>query len=251
MTRRFPKVTAASVLLGMALTAGVGFAATQVSSLVPHVFSAGTPIKASEINANFAAVAQGVQDAKANGLPTQSGKAGAYLKTDGISASWSVAPGPNVELQVVNNVGQNIPSLLGSTTFDTLRFSGGNNPQASLTGGNTWNGTLFRVGAGGAGWYEIDAQVVGVAATSGTVSAIGVGFYLDKNATNAPATAQYRSTYDSSPSAAVFKNHSTVHAYLYLAPGDTVEFRGQSWSNSTAANISADGSTSLTIIKIK
>lgn len=250
MPRRFPKVTVASVLLCLSLGAGVGFAATQVSALVPHVFSAGTPIKASEINANFAALAQGVQDAKANGLPTQSGQAGAYLKTDGTSASWSVAPGPNVELQVVNNVGQNIPGLMGSTTFDTLRFNGSNNPQATLTGGNTWNGTLFRVGAGGAGWYEIDAQVVGVA-TAGAPSNVGVSFYLDKNATNAPTTAQYRSTYDSSTASAVLKNHSTVHAYLYLAPGDTVEFRGQSWSTSQAANISADGSTSLTIIKIK
>lgn len=50
------KIHLKSILLGVGLTAGVGFAATQVSSLVPHVFSAGTPIKASEINANFAAV---------------------------------------------------------------------------------------------------------------------------------------------------------------------------------------------------
>jgi len=157
---------------------------------------------------------------------------------------------PNVELYISNTTIQNIPDLLGGAGSTLLTFSATNNPNASLTGGNTWNGSVFTVGT--AGWYEIDVQIVGVTNTGG-LSSNGVDFFMDKNNTvGASKTgALYRNVRSTQPSETILKNTSTLHTIIYLNAGDNIRFRGFAWSNSLAANTSADGSTYLTIVRVK
>jgi len=194
-------------------------------------------------------------------LPATRGAANQVLSTDGAGATQWVTPSastsayPNVELSVTNTVIQNIPDLVNSTTTNTvLNFSTTNNSNASLTGGNTWNGSVFTVGSAGAGWYQINAQVVGVSAT-GTLSSIGVLYFMDINNTagNNKSGALHLSTIfaGGNTSDPVIRQASHFNNLIYLNAGDNIRFRAWSPSTTTAANTAADGRTFLNIVRIK
>ncbi len=195
------------------------------------------------------------------GVPT-GGTAGQVLaKVNGTdyNTQWVTPSGggsayPNVEVSVTNTTIQNIPDLTGGTSTTVLNFSGSNNPNASLTGGNTWNGSVFTVGSSGAGWYQINSQVRGVSAT-GTIFSVGVLYYMDRN--NSVGAGKTGALYLSSiytagnTSENVLRQASHLDTFIYLNAGDTIRFRAFSSSNATAANTSADGSTYLNIVRIK
>ena len=200
---------------------------------------------------------QGAPGANGQGVPTGGTANQVLAKVDGVdfNTQWvtpsaSVSVYPNVELYVSNTSIQNIPDLLGGAGSTLLTFSATNNTNASLTGGNTWNGSVFTVGT--AGWYEIDVQIVGVT-NAGGLSSNGVDFFMDKNNTvGASKTgALYRNVRNSQPSETILKNNSTLHTRIFLNAGDNIRFRGLAWSNTIAANTSADGSTFLNIVRIK
>jgi hypothetical protein len=200
---------------------------------------------------------QGAPGANGQGVPTGGTANQVLAKVDGVdfNTQWvtpsaSVSVYPNVELYVSNTSIQNIPDLLGGAGSTLLTFSATNNTNASLTGGNTWNGSVFTVGT--AGWYEIDVQIVGVT-NAGGLSSNGVDFFMDKNNTvGASKTgALYRNVRNSQPSETILKNNSTLHTTIFLNAGDNIRFRGFAWSNTLAANSSADGSTFLNIVRIK
>ncbi|MGQ0622387.1 MAG: hypothetical protein ACT4QA_21170, partial [Panacagrimonas sp.] len=159
---------------------------------------------------------------------------------------------PNVELSVINNAIQNVPDLLGGAGSTLLTFSNTNNANASLTDGNSWNGSVFTVGSKGAGWYQVNAQVVGVSAV-GAVNNNGVQFFMDRNNTVGPTKtgALYRSISVFQTAESILKNQGSLNALIYLSANDTLRFRGFAQSNSTAANTSADGSTYLNILRVK
>lgn len=202
----------------------------------------------------------GATGATGAGVPT-GGTAGQVLsKIDGtdFNTQW-VAPAagggsayPNVELSVINSAIQSVPDLTGGASSTLLTFSTTNNANASLTGGSTWNGSVFTVGSTGAGWYQINAQAVGVTA-AGTVISTGVQFFMDRNNTVGAAKtgALYRSILAIQSADNILKNQSSLNALIYLSAGDTLQFRGFSSSNATAANTSADGSTYLNIVRLK
>ncbi|WP_269227455.1 hypothetical protein [Flavobacterium eburneipallidum] len=161
---------------------------------------------------------------------------------------------PNVELGVTNTTIQNIPDLVTVTTNTVLNFSTTNNANASLTGGNTWNGSVFTIGSTGAGWYQINAQVVGVTAAGG-LSSLGVLYFMDKNNTvgNNKAGALYLSTIFTSGNTSdpVIRQASHLNSLIYLSAGDNIRFRAWSPSTTQAANTAADGRTFLNIVRIK
>ena len=205
---------------------------------------------------------QGVQGPAGQGVPTGGTANQVLAKVDGTdyNTAW-VTPSagggsayPNVELSVTNTTIQNIPDLAGGTSTTVLNFSGSNNENASLTGGNLWNGSVFTVGSTGAGWYQINSQVRGVSAT-GTLNSIGVLYYMDKNNIIGPGKtgAMYLSSIFASGNTAenVLRQASHLNTFIYLNAGDTLRFRAFSPSNVTAANTSADGSTFLNILRIK
>ncbi len=174
-------------------------------------------------------------------------------------SAWAAVGGgastyPNVELSVINNTIQSIPDLAGGTTSSVISFSNTNSSNASLTGGNSWNGSVFTVGATGAGWYQINAQVVGVS-SAGAVNTIGVTFFMDKN--NAVGTAKTGAIWRSddnvtgNTSENILRNSRSLNAIVYLAANDNIRFRGISPSTTASANTSADGSTYLNIVRLK
>lgn len=179
----------------------------------------------------------------------------------------STAAYPNIELHVENNVVQTIACANGiaNETNDfcindnasvLLNFSGGNNANASLTGGNTWtDNNTFTVGATGAGWYRVTVQIVGTTADGSSPDARGVMFYMDKNnvaGTDVTKTIKYRGVLTSSTTSSFLRNVSTMNVELYLAPNDILKFYGQSGTNAGApARTSSNGSTFLTIERIK
>lgn len=167
-----------------------------------------------------------------------------------------ITPYPNIELSTTNTVQQAISSLFGTPNFTTLNLSSGNNTNASLTGGNTWTGTTFTIGTTGAGWYQITAHYIGVLSGTNNVTNVGANIVLDKNGAfgTSPALGTYplaTSTYDLQSSSSFLKNHSSIQMVTYLAAGDYLNLRAQSWSTSTASYSSTDGSTNIQIIRIK
>ena len=134
-----------------------------------------------------------------------------------------------------------------------LSFSTTNNTNALLTGSNSWDGSVFTVGTTGAGWYQVDAQIVGIVSGTSTSANVGVLFFMDKNNAVGPSMsgAVYRASYDSVTSATILKNRSALSTLVYLAAGNTLRFRGISFSTSTTANTSVDGSTFLNIVRVK
>ena len=196
------------------------------------------------------------------GVPT-GGTAGQVLaKVDGtnFNTAW-VTPAsgggstfPNVELHVVNTTRQTITSRAGGSASTQLNFTGGNNLNALLTGGNTWTGdNTFTVGATGAGWYQISLQITGTSADGTTANNIGILTYIDKN--NAIGTtktgALYRSGFSTYTADTEFKGGSSINVYLYLAAGDNLKFYGVSSSTTVDANTSSNGSTFLSIVRVK
>jgi len=210
-----------------------------------------------------AAGTNGTNGTNGQGVPT-GGTAGQVLsKIDGTNynTQWTTPTGgsgtfPSIELSVANNVQQTISSLFNSSNFTTLTLSGTN--AGTLTGGNTWNGTTLTVGSTGAGWYQVTSNFVGVASGSNGVVTIGYQVALDKNGafagTGTATAGTYPlafTTYDSSTSSSLLKNHSLIQTVVFLAAGDNLNFRAQSWSTVNAANTSTDGSSNVQIVRLR
>lgn len=251
MTHR--KLHLKSVLLGVGLTAGVGFAATQVSSLVPYVFSAGTPIKASEINANFAAVAQGVQDAKANGLPIQSGQAGAYLRTDGTNASWAAAPGTTVQVRAnkVGGPGEALSTSLPNSVPALISFPNQLTGPAAGTG-NTWDGSTFTVGASGAGLYYVQAHLLTVDNATPT-NTVGVHLMIEVNGASYGSGSNMYGVYPMVNNANMpsgLKGRGMINYMLYLNPGDSLKIKGLSANSTVSTQLAATTASNLLIARL-
>ena len=205
--------------------------------------------------------ATGPQGAAGQGVPT-GGTAGQVLtKIDATNynTQWTTPTGgsgtfPSIELSVANNVQQTISSLFNTSNFTTLTLSGTN--AGTLTGGNTWNGTTFTVGSTGAGWYQVTSNFLGVASGSNGVVTIGYQVALDKNGSfgTSPTAGTYPlafTTYDSSVSSSILKNHALIQTVVFLAAGDFLNFRAQSWSTSTSAYTSTEGSSNVQIVRLK
>ena len=188
-------------------------------------------------------------------------------QTDGVTgfyyyngSSWIILKDaantyPNVELSTSVTSQQTVTGLFSSNNFSTLSYQS-NNSNASLTAGNTFNGTAFTVGTGGAGWYEIIANFVGVALGSNGVVTVGSQIVLDKNSSfGTTATAGTYplaiGTYNSSISSILIKNYCGIQTIVYLNAGDILNIRAQSWSTSTASYSSTEGSTNWMITRIK
>ncbi|WP_294318028.1 hypothetical protein [uncultured Chryseobacterium sp.] len=195
------------------------------------------------------------------GVPTGGTTGQVLAKVDGTNynTQWVTPSGaasvyPNIELDIRNNVSQSITTLGNGTSSNLITFSGSNSANASLTGGNTWNGTTFTVGSNSAGWYQINVQIIGTQTDGVSSSNIGIPFYMDLNNTVGSTMSSailYRSNYSSNTNASHLKNNNTITTLLYLSAGNTLSFYGFSASNTVAGNTSNNGSTYLNIVRVK
>jgi hypothetical protein len=195
-----------------------------------------------------------------NGIPNGGTANQVLAKVDGtdyntqwVTPSAAASAYPNIELNIRNNISQSITSLGNGTSANQITFSGSSS-NTTLTGGNTWNGNTFTVGATGAGWYQINAQIVGTTTDGVSSTNIGIPFYMDLNnavGSTMSSAILYRSNYTSQTNSTHLKNNNTISTVLYLSAGDTLNFYGFSASNITSGNTSNNGSTYLNIVRIK
>ena len=179
---------------------------------------------------------------------------GADYNTQWVTPSTGGISYPNIELNIRNNVSQSITSLGNGTTANLITFSGSNSANASLTEGNAWNGSTFTVGSTGAGWYQINAQIIGTQTDGVSSSNVGIPFYMDVNNTIGSTMSSailYRSNYSLNTNATHLKSNNTINTILYLSAGNTLNIYGFSASNTVAGNTSNNGSTYLNIVRIK
>lgn len=133
---------------------------------------------------------------------------------------------PNVEL----NLGASGQTFFTKGPFQPMQFSVPLSESASLSGSNTWDGSSFRVGSGGSGWYQVDAQAL-------SLDVSGVQFFLDRNGAigNNPPSSETRQPYamstfprgrdlDQRESLAIA---SSLHTTIYLHAGEWITLRGQ------------------------
>lgn len=202
----------------------------------------------------------GTNGANGQGVPTGGTANQVLAKIDGtnyntqwITPSAGTSAYPNIELNIRNNTTQSITSLGNGTSANQITFSGSSS-NTTLTGGNTWNGNTFTVGATGAGWYQINAQIVGTTTDGVSSTSIGIPFYMDLNnavGSTMSSAILYRSNYTTQTNSTHLKNNNTISTVLYLSAGNTLNFYGFSASNTIAGNTSNNGGTFLNIVRIK
>jgi len=201
--------------------------------------------------------AKGDKGDAGQGVPTGGTTGQVLSKIDGTNynTQWTTPSAgggsfPSIELSTSVTSSQNIATLAGSNTYTPLVFSSSNGTGAALTGGNTWNGSVFTVGSSGAGTYQVVVQMMPIPPSN-----LGLQYYLDKNSAignTTSTTAPYAlSTYNLNSSAGNYRFNSTISTVIYLAAGDQITFRAQSISTSTTANTNPDGSNNLQIMRLK
>lgn len=165
---------------------------------------------------------------------------GAVYKADG--TTWAAiytpaaAGAPSVQVDAKPSTNQPISSKVDGSTSTLVSFGAVNDQRASLTNGNTFNGTTFKVGNGGAGWYEVRAESRGVTSSGGASNNFPI-LYLDVNDAmgNTNTGAAAIGTYDAVGSHTVYRGHSAVARTVYLKAGGTVQIQAVAASNSVDA----------------
>lgn len=161
---------------------------------------------------------------------------------------------PNIELNTTVTTTESFLTQDNTNESGTLvTFSSANNANAKLTGGNTWDGSTFTVGSTGAGTYRFNVQLRGSSGGGQGAATVGIFFFLDKNGTN--NSPNYTNTlnpvYQSSLVAVNNKNSAVIVTTLFLTAGDKISFYGTSASTVVYAYSSTDGSSNITIARVK
>lgn len=121
-----------------------------------------------------------------NGLPSQEGKTGTYLTTNGSTASWATLPvvvtkliagNPNVVLSPATGTGEVTISVVGSGFQGVTSFSAGStgfSPSATTSGAVVLTGTLLTT-SGGTGLTAYDIGDMLYASGANTLAKVGIG----------------------------------------------------------------------------
>lgn len=173
-------------------------------------------------------------------------------------SAFGAATYPNVEVNDKVTAQQTIGIVdnPGASPYsDVISFSGTNHTAASLTGGSTWTGSKFT--AGTAGWYDIQVQINTGSNGSNVPAVVGIRYLLDKNGVISTTTrlgAYAYSSYDydgnSNPTVGI-RTSNSLHAIIYLAANDYIELRGWSISTTNPGYNTTDGSSNITIVRLK
>ena len=178
-------------------------------------------------------------------LPSQTGNADKYLKTDGANLSWGSGSGSSLQLLVTKTIAQT--TNVGSSLVlpDVVTFESTNNGNAALTGGNTWtSNNTFTVGTGGAGLYLIDVQLVS--------NLIFGAPMIDMNNSGNSGSSFYGSgAFFSQTGQSPHKGRGQLQKIVYLAAGESFQIRALPSSTVVGVDLQVDGTTSLRIVKLQ
>ena len=178
-------------------------------------------------------------------LPSQAGNAGKYLTTNGTNLSWG-SGNVSYELNVTKTAPEAQTTYVGSSLVlpDSVTFSTTNGANAALTGGNTWNGNTFTVGATGAGLYLVDIELLSNIAFGGPM--------IDMNNTGNSGSSYYGTgTNLTSTGQSPHKSRGQLQKLMYLSAGDNFKIRATSSSTAIGVDLSTDGTTFLRIVKLR
>lgn len=192
--------------------------------------------------------ATGTATLSGNTYPSNTGTNGQFLKTNGAGTlSWASATGGGASLQLMvaksattaqtTSVGSSLV-LPDVVTFDAI------SPTSALTGGNTWTGNnTFTVGASGAGLYQINVHLV-------SNSTYGAPM-IDMNGTGNSGSSFYGNGQITSPTAqSPHKGRGYISATVYMSAGEFFQIRCTPSSTVIGTDLSTDGSTRLSVVKL-
>jgi hypothetical protein len=186
-----------------------------------------------------------------NAYPTNTGTNGQQLTTNGAGTlSWASAGGGGTTLQlaVSKTVATAQTTALGFSTGlpDIITFDA-INANSVLTGGNTWtSNNKFTVGAGGAGTYLIQVHLI--AGSTNGVSAVPM---IDMNNTGNSGTSFYGvATGFSLTTQNPHKFRGLLSTVVYMGANEFFQIRAASTSQVLGADLSTDGSTEVTVVKL-
>lgn len=196
---------------------------------------------------------------------------GAIYKGDGTAWTLLYTPAavveqfPNVEVAAASTTSQTLPGYTpsndGATAAATQPLAYGSSlGGASLSGGNSWDGTVFTVGATGAGWYTFTAQArasnISPYETAG--ANLNVLMVLTKNTASFPIPATVANGWlgqavvsINSTASATARNMSAMTVTVRLAAGDKVRVLGWGSSTGSPVNTVTDGSTNITVTRVE
>jgi hypothetical protein len=181
-----------------------------------------------------------------NTYPTNTGTNGQFLKTNGAGAlSWGSASagGATLQLKISKSATTSQTLAIGSSfvlpdlvTFDAI------DPNSALTGGNTWTGSnKFTVGT--AGLYLINIALTGNQSNANPM--------IDMNNTGNSGTSVYGVSFNSGTTGqSPHKMRGVLTYIVYMAAGEFFQIRGLSVSSVLGADLSTDGTTNVTVVKL-
>jgi hypothetical protein len=184
-----------------------------------------------------------------NTYPTTTGTNGQVLTTNGAGTlAWSTASGGGSSLQlVVTKTVAQTTQIGNSSSFaaDVVNFESANGTGATLTGGNTWTGNnLFTVGAGGAGTYLIQVQLMGGTNLQPPIPMI------DMNNTGNSGSNFYGTVYSSVNLQSPHRYRGQLTSVVYMTAGESFQIRALSPSTFIGCDFTTNGSTKVTVVKL-
>ena len=126
---------------------------------------------------------------------------------------------------------------------DRITFSSSNSINANLTGGNSWNGTVFTVGT--AGLYQFNVQTVTDSGGAGAFPMLDIG----NNGFDDNDIFGFSAALNSGIVPDVYRQRGSVSTTVYLTAGTQVSVRATGVNLSTPSTLRAN-TTTLTITKL-
>ncbi|TAF33324.1 MAG: hypothetical protein EAZ67_07510 [Cytophagales bacterium] len=213
-----------------------------------HTATTNLNMAANNINNATNITATGVATLGGNAYPTTTGTTGQVLTTNGAGVlSWGAASGSSsTQLQVSTTTVQTFPiaAITFPATSTTVNFDAATiSPTAGV---GTWDATTdtYTVGASGAGWYYLEAQL------HTAVSTVAAVVYIQINATLTELDDLYGLTFSSSFIDTPVRLRSSASGLRYLNAGDALKLVAHSTSSVAAADLSTIIGARFTLVKL-
>ncbi|OTG65042.1 collagen-like protein [Acinetobacter silvestris] len=160
----------------------------------------------------------------------------------------NVVSGASLQLYVTKPTNQTLGSpVVTLNTPDRIDFSSSNGANANLTGGNSWNGTVFTAGL--SGLYQFNVQLITDGSVQPIASAATPMLDIGDNGYDENDIYGVASGLSNTVAPDPYRQRGVVNATIYLTKGTKVSVRAVSANANYAAIVRSNVST-LTIAKL-